>query len=171
MTETKTKLVKRTVKNKVHTFFEETEGIKPDGSWGTVTVENQAHRGDEIEITEAQARLGDKHAAFFTDAELKAIASRGESVGDTAPPAPPVGDVIDLAAMDSEATVAWLKGEGDARKPSIPQVLNAVNSAPEAEREDVAKRVLEAEKQRGDSDPRVSLVTPLEEFLAEPEED
>jgi hypothetical protein len=168
---TDTKLVKRTVKNKVHTFFTEQEGIKPDGSWGTITVESQAHRGDEIEITEAQANLGDKHGAFFTDAELKAIAERGETVGDTAPPAPPVGDQIDLATMDEAATVAWLKGEGGAKKPSIPQVLSAVNAAPEAERDAVAQRVLDAEQSRGDSDPRSSLVGPLQEFLAEPEED
>lgn len=165
------KTVERTVKNKIHTYFEETEGIKPDGTWGDITVEHQARRGDIIKINEAQANLGDKHGAFYTDAELKAIAERGETVDDTAPPAPPVGDQVDLATLDEAGTVAWLKGEGPGKKPSIPQVLNAVNAAPEAERDEVAKRVLEAERTRGDSDPRSSLVTPLEEFLAEPEED
>lgn len=165
------KTVKRTVKNKVHTFFTEGEGIRPDGSWGTVTVETQAHRGEEVEITEAQANLGDKHGAFYTDAELKAIADRGETVDDTAPPAPPsnTDDVVDLVTMDEAATIAWLKGEGVPKKPSIPQVLNAVNAAPEAERNEVAQRVLAAERNRGNSDPRGSLVGPLEEFLAEPE--
>jgi hypothetical protein len=167
---TETKLVKRTVKNKVHTYFTEQEGIKPDGSWGLITVEQQAHRGEEVEITEAQANLGDKHGAFYTDAELKAIEDAGLTVDDTAPPAPPVGDQVDLVTMDETATVAWLQGQGPGKKPSIPQVLSAVNSAPEAERDDVAKRVLEAEKSRSDSDPRSSLVGPLEEFLAEPED-
>lgn len=166
----KTDLVSRTVKNKVHTYFVTEPGIKPDGTWGDVTVERQARRGESIDIPEAQANLGDKHGAFYSDAELKRLAEAGASPADDLPPGPPVGDQIDLVAMDDAATVAWLKGEREGTpKPSIPQVLSTVNAAPEAEREAVAQRVLDAEKARGDSDPRSTLVGPLEQFLAEEE--
>lgn len=164
------KLVERTVKHKVVTYHVEKEGVKADGSLGTVVVERQARRGDKIELREPEANVLDDLGAFYTDAEIKQLAEAGLTVGDTAPPAPPVGDTTDLADMSVEEITAWLQGEGPGSKPSVPQALNAVNSAPEDSREEVAQKVLEAEQAR-DGDPRSTLVGPLEEFLAGDGED
>jgi hypothetical protein len=159
------KTVERTVKHKVVSYFTTTEGLKADGTWGQVPVEQQARRGETITLAEPEAKRLDSLGAFFSDDELKALAAQNEAPADTAPPGPPVGDVIDLASLSTEETQAWLEGSGDAPKPSVPQVLNAVNAAPEDAREEVAQRVLDAENARSESDPRKSLVEPLQEFL------
>lgn len=166
-----TKLVERTVKHKRVSYFVETDGVLPDGSLGEVTLERQAARGDTIELREGEANRLDALGAFYTDAELKAIASRGETVADQAPPEPPSNDVLDLVSMDKDQVKAWLAGDGPGAKPSVPQVMNAVNNAPEASRQEVAQTVLDAENDRDDGDPRTTLVGPLEEFLKDDEED
>lgn len=162
-------LVERTVKHKVVTFHVEKDGVRPDGTLGKVVVERQARRGDSIQLREPEANQLDELGAFYTDAELDALANAGQSVEDVAPPPPPVGDQADLAEMDEDQIRAWLQGDGPGSKPSVPQVLNAVNQTPEDAREEVAQRVLAAETSREGSDPRKSLIDPLEEFLSEDE--
>lgn len=162
------KLVERVVKHKVATYHVvNPDGVRGDGTIGEVVLERMGRRGDTIELRETEARRLDELGAFYTDAELEKLADAGETPADEAPPAPPNADAVDLVALDEDATGAWLKGEGAARRPSVPQVLNAINQVPEDDRAEVAKRVLDAEKLK---DPRSSLVEPLEEFLNEEEE-
>lgn len=163
--------VERVVKHKVFTYYVvDPDGIKPDGSVGEVTLERQARRGDKVELRQADANRGDALDAFYTKEELSALEQAGATPGDVAPP-PPAETAqadVDLVTLDAEATASWLQGEeAGAKKPSIPQVLNAVNSAPEGERVEVAERVLDAENSRGDSEPRKSLVQSLEAFIEE----
>lgn len=158
----------RVVKHKLFTYHVvETDGVLPDGSIGDVTIEHQARRGDTVKLREADANRGDAADAFYSKEELSALEQAGATPGDVAPP-PPAETAqadADLVTLDQEATTAWLQGEGVERKPSIPQVLNAVNSAPEGERVEVAQRVLDAENARGDTEPRKSLVESLESFI------
>lgn len=164
----KQKLVERTIKHKLYTYYVEKED-QPlhDGTVGTLTVERQARRGETVEMREADANRGDSLGAFYTEKELEAVESGSTDPADT-PPAPPA---LDLANSDTDEIRAWLVGEGPGPKPSVPQVLNAVNTVEdEDDRVEVAQRVLEAERSKS-TDPRSTLTDPLDEFLNSPEED
>lgn len=162
------KLVERTIKHKVYTYYVELENQpKPDGTVGTMTVERLARRGTKVEMREADANRGDSLGAFYTDAELERIAN-GDTSPDVTPPAPPV---LDLGNVSVDEIRAWLVGDGPGPKPSVPQVINAVNETADEDREGAIKKVLEAERSKSGSDERKSLVEPLSEALDEEEED
>ncbi len=166
--------VKRTVKHKMYAYFTTVEGMKPDGSYGQLPVEKQARRGEEIEIAEQEANRGDLHGAFFTEEELEEQQGSGEDVA--APDedsvelggAPSNADVPDLVEATDEEVLAWLDGTADARRPSIPQVLAAVQAVSEEDRPEVAEKVREAEEM-SDRDTRSTLVEPLQAVEVEDE--
>lgn len=159
----------RTIKHKVFTYYvEKKEGVRPDGSLGPVTLERQARRGETVELRDADANRGDELGAFYTDAELRAINNPDLPAADQV--SVPPTNAVDLVNMSESDVVTWLTGGGPGSKPSVAQVLSAVKSVEdEDEQAEVAQRVLDAEKSRGDSDPRSTLVGPLEEILEEPE--
>ncbi len=159
--------VMRTVKHKMFSYFTTVEGMKPDGSYGPLPVEKQARRGEELELAEQEANRGDLHGAFFTEEELEEQQSAGEEVAETPAEdivelggAPQSADVPDLVEVSDEEVTAWLDGTADARRPSIPQVLAAVNAVSEENRQAVAEKVREAEE-ASDRDTRSTLVEPL----------
>lgn len=161
--------MEKTIKHKVFTYSVETKGMKADGSLGDILVERQARRGDTVDIPlEHEVARGESLGAFYTDQELEAIRSGGDS---TAPgtPADAPGPGIDLTTASEEDVQVWLSGGGGASKPSVPQVLNAVNSVPEDDRVAAAEKVLDAEDAR-EGESRSTLVDPLEEFLKEQSE-
>lgn len=164
--------MERTIKHKVYTYHVKSQGMKPNGEFGEILVERQARRGEKVDIPiEAEVHRGDELDAFYTDAELEALASQGTAPGgEVLPPEALVAEGgPDLVTMDEDTARAWLEGSLDgSSKPSVPQVLNAINSVPEAERKAVAQRVLDAEEAR-DGDPRSTLVEPLTEYLADEE--
>lgn len=158
--------MEKTIKHKIFTYHVETKGLKPDGSLGNILVERQARRGETVDIPlDFELNRGEELDAFYTDEELEAIAS-GDSPQATAADAPTVG--IDLETADEDDVQLWLSGQGGSSKPSVPQVLNAVNNVPEESRREAAQKVIDAEQAR-EGEPRSTLVEPLEEFLAEEE--
>jgi len=167
--------VMRTVKHKMFSYFTTTEGMKPDGTYGPVPVELQARRGEEVEIAEQEARRGDLHGAFFTEEELEEQSNEGEEVAEEPDDdnvelsgAPQSADVPDLVEAPDEDITVWLDGTADARRPSIPQVLAAVNAIDEENRPAVAEKVREAEE-ASDRDTRSTLVEPLQAIEVEDE--
>lgn len=165
------KLQKRTIKHKAFTYFVEVDGIKPDGTLGRVVRERMARRGEVVELSEADIRRGESLGAFYTEAELKrqsdaeaAATAEADTGGD--PATPPAPEVTDISEYDADDLSAWIRGVGAARKPSIPQVLAAVNAiGDEEERQDVAEAVKEAEESIDGRDPRASLVEELDRII------
>lgn len=156
----------RVIKHKVYTYYIELENQpRPDGTIGTVTVERMARRGETVMMREADANRGDALGAFYTDSEL-VRQEQGDPAPDVNPPAAPAL-MLETASVDEIR--AWLVGEGPGPKPSVPQVTNAINQVGDDDRNQVIENVLEAEKSKDGSDPRTTLVEPLEEALKEPE--
>lgn len=162
-------MAQRTIKHKIFTYHVETKGMKADGTLGNILVERQARRGEEVDIPLAhEVEAGDNLNAFYTEEELKAIAS-GSSPQATTADTPKAG--INLAEASEDDIQLWLDGQGGSSKPSVPQVLNAVNSVSDDDRKEAARKVLDAEQAR-EGEPRATLVGPLEEFInSEDEED
>lgn len=159
--------MEKTIKHKVFTYHVETQGMKPDGTLGDILVERQARRGETVDIPlDFELNRGNELGAFYTDEELEAIAS-GDSPQATTTDAPTAG--IDLATAEEDDIALWLSGQGGSSKPSVPQVLNAVNAVPEESRKEAAQKVIDAEEAR-EGDPRSTLVEPLEEFIADSED-
>jgi hypothetical protein len=156
----------RTIKHKVFIYHIEQPNVPlPDGTIGTQVVERMARRGETVMLREADANRGDSLDAFYTDAELSGSTDSGP---ESAPPAP---QALQLETASVDEIRAWLMGEGPGPKPSIPQVINAINAIGDDDRNQVIENVLEAENSKTGSDPRKTLVEPLEEALKEPEPD
>lgn len=156
--------MEKTIKHKVFTYMVESKGLKPDGTLGDILVERQARRGDTVDIPlDFEVNRGEELGAFYTDEELEAIAS-GDSPQAT--PADAATPAIDLATAEDDDVQLWLSGQGGSTKPSVPQVLNAVNAVPEESRVEAAQKVIDAEEAR-EGEPRSTLVDPLEEYIEE----
>lgn len=156
----------RTIKHKVFLYhIEQANVAKPDGSIGTVVLERMARRGETVMLREADANRGDALGAFYTDTELGRIED-GDPAPDVNPPAP---NALALETAGVDEIRSWLMGEGPGPKPSVPQVINAINKIGDEDRNQVIASVLDAEKSKTGSDPRSTLVEPLEEALTEPE--
>lgn len=155
----------RVVKHKVFTYYIEMPNQpKPDGTIGTVVVERMARRGEKVKLREADANRGDALGAFYTEEELTRA-----TAGDPATVEPPAPPALELETASVDEIRAWLQGEGPGPKPSVPQVINAINQIGDDDRNQVIENVLEAEKSKTGSDPRTTLVEPLEDALREPE--
>lgn len=122
-----------------------------------VFQERLLHRGDKVTVQELgliALEKGERLGAFYTDAEL-------EAAGNT--PSGPIkvsSEELDedpsLSEFGSHELVLWLSGSDGNKPPTVPEVIEAVGSD-----KDLAKRVIEAEKERDKDDPRSSLIDAL----------
>jgi hypothetical protein len=154
----------RVVKHKVFRYFlERYDTIRPDQ---VVTVQRLARSGETVQLRSVDAARGDSLGAFYTSEELAARESAGEA------PVEPSPSSVDLTELDEGELKAWLEGELEGhKKPSIPQVLSAVNAvADEEDRATIASAVKDAEES-ADHDTRTSLIEKLDALTEEDEED
>jgi hypothetical protein len=156
----------RTVKIKAFRYYlEQPDPIRPDQ---VITRVRLARSGDQVKLREVDAARGDAGGAFFTEEELRARAADGSETAEPDSAAPQV----DLTQLDEGEIRAWLEGNREGtRKPSIPQVLSAVNAVEdEDDRSVVAEAVISAE-QSSDHDTRSSLVEKLEAVTDDDDDD
>jgi hypothetical protein len=173
----------RVIKDKVFRYFlEQPDTIRPDQ---VIAVQHFARRGETVTLREVDARRGDAHGAFFTKAEIKAgdhlrDPSRVEDIrrapeGEREPEGlarSESPESVDLTQMDEGEIQSWLNGDSGARKPSIPQVIAAVEQiADDEDRAVVAEAVRDAERSASGRDPRSSLVERLDAVAGRDEED
>lgn len=150
----------RTVKHKAFRYYvEQPDPLRPDQ---IITRVRTARAGDTVTLREVDARRGDAFGAFFTGEELRNRAADGSVIEE---PDSSEAPVLDLTDLEADEIRSWLEGKREGqRKPSIPQVLAAVNAVEDDDDKAViAEAVAEAEKS-ADHDTRTSLVEKLDEL-------
>lgn len=118
-------------------------------------AEQIAYQGDTVDVTDEQDLLrGEESGAFYTDAELAALA--GEPVGDSEASSGGDVPVPDLKTASVDDVADWM----DEQSPTINDLLELVNDNPDA-----AQKVLDAENLVRSGDSRKGLVEGLTVIL------
>ena len=151
-------MIERIVKIRGHQYYVEVPN--PRDPEKTRIVKRAASRGTTIEVSEDESDRGDRLGAFYTDAELDALAAREEAaaVSGEDPDADPDADGEDWDAEDVEIAgedelIGWIE---DA---TVPQVLAAAGDSREA-----AEKLLAAEE-AASNDSRKGVVEGLAAIL------
>lgn len=122
----------RTVKIRAFTYLTKVDTVRGDR-----VVRRDAFRGDEIEIDEVEAERGDRLGAFLTEDEKLDPSGRvitvDEEGEDTA---------FDASEAGEDELLSWIEDQN----PTVKETVEAADGDP-----DVARRILEAEEETGDS--------------------
>jgi hypothetical protein len=131
-----------------------------DGQEQERYVERTAFQGETIEIPRpVDLERGETHGAFYTDAELEAMAEEAQ------PAATAETTEVALGDLDDEELVDWLMSTGEfdgQKKPNASEVVEAVGDDA-----DLAERVIEAENKATGNQPRSSVVDALQKVADE----
>lgn len=162
-------MAKKTIKMRLYTYWEESGNNDVGGN--PILTARMAHFGETVDIPrKADVERGEKLDAFFSDKDAKAIEDGTYNGGFAAllreqgVPVSPLGEVsvtpvedIDVGASSAEDIAEYIK----AHNLNVPDTVALAGDSPEH-----AEKVLDAEVQATDSDPRKGVEAGLERIMS-----
>jgi hypothetical protein len=141
MAPTKSPTEQRIVKDAMFTYHESIPNPH-DPKGDEVLIERTAYHGQTIDLLPHDIERGEKHDSFFKDQE------------------PQAGEGAKYASQfDHTALVVWLRDQ----QPSTQYITTLVNEDPDPKQ--AAEKMLEAEREATQNDPRQDLVIGLEAII------